>query len=166
MAHISGAAREVADHRASESLAAQAIDALRVALGDQLIAAVLFGSQARGDGHDGSDWDVLIVAEALPERIFERHIFLKRLLPANCRAAVSIIARTPTEFEARLPSLYLDIALDGRILYDPRGYAEARLASLQGLMNSQGLFRERTPDGDVWRRKKPHAGPWQLQWGE
>ena len=34
---------------------------IEAALGDQLEAAILFGSQARGDATEDSDWDVLVV---------------------------------------------------------------------------------------------------------
>jgi predicted nucleotidyltransferase len=36
-------------------------------------AVVVFGSVARGDFHDSSDVDVLIVADRLPERALERN---------------------------------------------------------------------------------------------
>jgi len=58
----------------------QIVTALQAALADRLVAVVLFGSQARGDASQDSDWDVLVIAEALPEKSFERHMFVKRLL--------------------------------------------------------------------------------------
>jgi uncharacterized protein len=105
----------------------QTVRALQTALGDRLVAIVLFGSRARGEASPESDWDLLVIAKALPQKPFTRRLFLKRLLPSSCRGALSVLARTPEEFEAHLPSLYLDIALDGRILYDPRQYAAKRL---------------------------------------
>jgi uncharacterized protein len=105
----------------------QTVRALQTALGDRLVAIVLFGSRARGEASPESDWDLLVIAKALPQKPFTRRLFLKRLLPSSCRSALSVLARTPEEFEAHLPSLYLDIALDGRILYDPRQYAAKRL---------------------------------------
>lgn len=36
-------------------------------------AVVVFGSVARGDFHDASDVDVLVIAEGLPERALERN---------------------------------------------------------------------------------------------
>ncbi|MBI2875331.1 MAG: nucleotidyltransferase domain-containing protein [Candidatus Tectomicrobia bacterium] len=144
----------------------QAIMALQAALGDGLMSVVLFGSRSRGEAHEGSDWDLLIIAEGLPEKPFERRLFLKRLLPPGCVEAVSFLARTPEEFEGHIPSLYLDIALDGQILYDPRGYATERLSMLRHLIDRMGLYRERTEAGDLWRwRKEPH-GPWALEWGK
>src|SRR5687768_1120137 len=89
----------------------QVVEALQSALGDRLRAVILFGSRARDDSRPESDWDFLVIADGLPERIFDRHLMLKRTLPPDCRGAVSILARTPMEFESRLPSLYLDIAV-------------------------------------------------------
>jgi len=139
------------------------VAALRTALGDRLVAVVLFGSRARGEASAGSDWDLLIIAEGLPEKPFERHLVLTRALPPSCEA-VSLLARTPEEFEAHVSSLYLDIALDGKILYDPQGYATARLSSLCRLMERKGLYRERIEAGDVWEWSTEPLGPWALEW--
>ncbi len=142
----------------------QAVAALQAALGDCLVAVVLFGSRARGEAHEASDWDLLVIAEGLPERLFDRHLFLKRFLPPSCCGAVSLIAKTPEEFESYLASLYLDVALDGQILYDPREYARQRLASLRQLISKAGLYRERTEAGDVWQWQEQPVGPWELEW--
>lgn len=144
----------------------QAVTALQTALQERLVAAVLFGSQARKESSDKSDWDLLVIAKELPKKLFERHLFLKRLLPPSYRGAISILAKTPEEFESHLPSLYLDIALDGQVLYDPYGYAAERLAILQRLIKEAGLYRESTAAGDVWRWHKDPAGAWELKWGK
>ena len=47
----------------------QVVAALQNALGDRLIAVVLFGSRARGEVAPRSDWDFLVIAEDLPERV-------------------------------------------------------------------------------------------------
>ena len=144
----------------------QAVEALRVGLGSGLVAAVLFGSRARGDASPTSDWDLLVIARDLPARTFQRHLFLKRMLPPACRGAVSILAKTPDEFQARLPSLYLDIALDGHILYDVDGFAERSLIALRRLIRKSGLYRERTDAGVSWQWEKPPSGTWSLEWGQ
>lgn len=144
----------------------QAITALRAGLGDRLIAAVLFGSRARGEASAESDWDILLIAEGLPPAPFERHLFLKRLLPHGCRGAVSFLAKTPEEFESHLASIYLNIALDGQILWDPHGYARRQLAAIRNVIERAGLYRERTVAGDVWRWQKEPSGIWALEWGQ
>ena len=40
----------------------------RAASPDRLVAVVLFGSRARGEGSETSDWDLLVIAEGLPPR--------------------------------------------------------------------------------------------------
>lgn len=141
----------------------QAITALQAGLGDRLIAVVLFGSRARGEASAESDWDMLLIAEGLPPTPFERHLFLKRLLPHGCRGAVSFLAKTPEEFESHLASIYLDIALDGQILYNSYGYARRRLAVIRSLIERAGLYRERTVAGDVWRWQEEPSGIWALE---
>jgi predicted nucleotidyltransferase len=142
-----------------------AVCALREALGERLLAVVLFGSRARGDATEASDWDLLVVAEDLPQRPFERQLFVGQALWRKCDIAVSVLAKTPQELEASVPSLYLDIALDGCILYDPQGYAAEKLAAVRRLIERLGLRRERTDAGDLWRWEKEPAGAWALRWG-
>ena len=76
------------------------VSGLREGLGDDLVAVVLFGSRARGEADESSDWDVLIIARSLPRRTLERAFLLKRLLPAEHRGEVSLLAKRPEEFMA------------------------------------------------------------------
>lgn len=142
-----------------------AVSSLREHLGDNLVAVVLYGSRARGDAQAGSDWDLLVLARGLPQGYLARHLAMKRALAPECRGAVSLLTKTPEEFEANLSALYLDIALDGRILYDPTGYAARKLQHLRDLLvQRRGLYRERTPAGDVWRWRERPGGAWRLTW--
>ena len=61
----------------NQNLLNQTITALREALGDSLIAVVLYGSQAIGEAHDQSDWDLLLIAENLPEKPLAQTFFLE-----------------------------------------------------------------------------------------
>jgi predicted nucleotidyltransferase len=133
-------------------------------LAERLVAMVLFGSRARGDASEASDWDLLVIAEGLPARTFDRNLQLKQLLPPEWQGRVSILAKTPEQFRGAVSSLYLDIALDGQILYDPRGFALARLQALRRRIEELGLSRERTPEGFDWRWERPPAGSWSLSW--
>jgi len=135
----------------------RAVEALRDGLGDRLVAVALFGSRARGEAGEDSDWDLLVVAEGLPTSPFQRQLSLKKLLPAGCEA-VSLLLRTPEEFGDHVSSLYLEIALDARILYDPRGYLAERLGQLRRFVDEVGLYRVQTSAGQMWFRKHRPPG--------
>ena len=130
-----------------EDILSQRVTALQEGLGERLVAVVLYGSRARDQAREASDWDLFIIASDLPKQLWERHILLKRFLPAAYRGAVSLLAKTPQEFEEKISSLYLDIAQDGQILFDPQGYAHRRLTLLQDLMSETGLYRKKSSGG-------------------
>ena len=140
------------------------VEGLKEKLTDCLVAVVLFGSRARGDDREESDWDILVIAHDLPDRLFRRHIFLKAQLPPRWRGATSLIAKTPEEFEASLPAFYLDIALDGIVLYDPHGYMQEKLTRLQTLIRKKGLRREKIEGSFAWRWDKFPGFDWSIEW--
>ena len=73
----------------------------------QATAIVLFGSQARGEGHSGSDMDLLVVATKEALKGSPRHEVLGEIyrdlsvLPMS----VDLLLYTPEEVEARRDSL-------------------------------------------------------------
>lgn len=142
------------------------VSKLREGLGDDLVSVVLFGSRARGEAHQESDWDILVVVRDLPEKTLERAIYLKRLLPAEHRGEVSLLAKTPEEFTSSLPDLYLDIAVDGVVLYDTDGLMTERLRALRALIRRKGLYREREGRDLIWRWRERPASDWSLSWEE
>ncbi len=146
----------------ASDVAARAVEALRAGLGDRLVAVVLFGSRARGDAREESDWDLLVIANDLPPGVLERQFVLSHALPPGIRGAVSVLAKTPEEFEENVPSLYLDIALDGKILYDPTGYARKHLDALRTVIEQAGLRRRRTQAGDIWYWERQPPDRWDL----
>ncbi len=64
-----------------QDVAQRAAEALRQGLGERLVAIVLFGSRARGEAREDSDWDLLVIAKALPDDYLDRHFLLKRIGP-------------------------------------------------------------------------------------
>ena len=150
----------------SHDLAAvqEAVTAFKQALPNRLIAVVLFGSRARGEAQETSDWDLLVIARDLPAKTLARHLLLKNALPVDWRARVANLGKTPQEFEAALPSLYLDIALDGILLYDPEGYAALRLARLRRLIETRGLHREANRRDLAWGWQQFPGFNWSLEW--
>jgi predicted nucleotidyltransferase len=149
--------------QARESLAPLTAE-LRQRLGSRLVALVLFGSRARGDAADGSDWDVLLISAHLPPKPFERHLYVKQLLPTSWRSSVSVLAKTPEEFDAALQVVYLDIALDGVVLYDRQRYVTKRLSKIRRHLATQGLYRAREGQNFHWRWRHAPPSDWSFQW--
>lgn len=143
---------------------AAVLAALKRSLGDRLVAVVLFGSRARGEADEHSDWDLLLVARDLPQKPFQRHLHLKQMLPADWRGRVAILAKTPAELESYLSSLFLDIALDGIVLHDSQDYMAARLARLRRLIRDRGLQRTQRQHDLVWRWRRFPGFEWSLDW--
>jgi predicted nucleotidyltransferase len=140
------------------------VSALRHHLGPNLVAIVLFGSRARGDHRPDSDWDLLVIADRLPQKPFQRHLYLKRLLPLMWRGQVSVLAKTPAELEANLTSLLLDVALDGIILYDTDAYIARRLAHVQHLLAEKGLYRVQVGRDLTWQWREFPGRDWSIEW--
>jgi len=140
------------------------VRALKRHLADRLVALVLYGSRARREARKDSDWDLLVIAKGLPPRILQRNRFLHSLLPQEWRFRVSILAKTPEEFERLLPPLYLDIALDGIILYDLQDYMRDKLAFIRKKIQDKGLQRKRKGANWLWVWKIPPHGAWELEW--
>jgi len=152
------------EHKELHATLAPLLTAFQHGLGSDLIALVLFGSRARGEAGPESDWDLLLIANPLPEKPLHRHFYLKAMLPDEWRAQVSILAKTPAEFESHLPPLYLDIALDGLLLYDSQGYLQLRLDRLRRQMRRLGLQRERVNGDWVWRWQRTLPADRSLTW--
>jgi len=134
---------------------APVLEALRNGLGDDLLAVVLFGSQARGEADPQSDWDLLVIACNLPSKTLARHFYLKTMLPAAWRARISLLTKTPQEFESRLPPLYLDIALDGIVLFDRQEYITRRLEWIRQQIQRHHLQRLRLDRDLMWHGASP-----------
>ena len=150
--------------QAQEALLVETVEALKRQMGSRLVAVVLFGSRARGEAQEDSDWDLLVLAHDLPPRFFQRHRLLRQALPAAGRGGISLLAKTPQEFEASLPALFLDIALDGIVLHDSDGYLHGKLAQLRRLIGAKGLRRERVGRDLVWQWQKFPGFGWALEW--
>ncbi|MCD6170220.1 MAG: nucleotidyltransferase domain-containing protein, partial [Candidatus Latescibacteria bacterium] len=121
----------------------EVVQTFRDKLGQELIGIAMFGSTARGEAHSESDWDIFIVTRKLPSNPFERQIFLRSLLPKRVGTKVSLLAKTEQEFEHRLLPVYLDIAIDAVILFDPQGYLERKFEKLPIIKSREFFLAER-----------------------
>lgn len=102
---------------------------------------VLFGSFARGDWREGSDADVLVVAEGLPSDPRERWDML-------CAEVKGVLvephAYTPEEFEEMIEHgrmKALDPLLEEVVLYADPGYLEGVRRRLREAVRRLGLRR-------------------------
>ena len=144
----------------------EAVDRLREAFGVKLIGVALYGSRARGEAREESDVDLLVVAQDLPSNWQERtralHDPLRQISDAP---PMYVYSKTPGEFESQFPSIYLDFALDGIVLYEREAYLTRKLAQIREIIQAAGLFRERlTPDCMSWDWKSPPRHGWEITW--
>ncbi len=85
---------------------------------DNVESIILFGSQARGEALEYSDWDVLVIAN-FDRNFLERLKILGRCSPIKFRA--EILGYTPNEFRTMLKKyhlLALEVLHDGIAIYD------------------------------------------------
>lgn len=83
---------------------------------------ILFGSRARGDARDDSDFDVLVIKESLEPR-YRRSIPLYIAL-ANLPVEVEVMVYTPQEVEewSRVPQAFVTTAVhEGIVVYEKSG---------------------------------------------
>ncbi|TRZ92078.1 MAG: nucleotidyltransferase domain-containing protein [Methanosarcinales archaeon] len=120
-------------------------------LKDDLISVLLFGSAARGDADEGSDIDLLIVAEKFgKEGRFEVFNGIEKDLKASeeyhdlkenkLGTLISPVPLTPSEVEKN-PSILLDIVMDGIMLYDVDDFIVNKMKSMRRKLKKMGSKR-------------------------
>lgn len=132
-------------------------------LGDNLVSILLFGSHARGDARKTSDYDLFIVANELPESPLKRTMFIRRPIAGRFKEKLAIIAKSKREVQENFPSLFLDLGLDGIILYDDNFFDE-RIKRIPQIIKEAGLKRKRGRRGFYWEWKKRPKRGWQIDW--
>ncbi|HEX9653074.1 MAG TPA: nucleotidyltransferase domain-containing protein [bacterium] len=132
--------------------------------GDNLISAVLFGSRARGDAQVGSDYDIFLVAKNLPKRILERQSYIRKAVALKFEYRISLYAKTKGEFEKGFPPLYLDLAVDGKILYDRNQYMKKKLRRVKEIIRKAGLYRVKRNGYHSWEWTQQPGVNWAITW--
>lgn len=131
---------------------------------DKLVSIVLFGSQARMDSYPESDYDIFIIAEGLPSNILKRLFLVRQPIIARFKEKISTISKTPEEFEKGFPSLYLDLALDGKILYDRNRYFQTKRNRIKQIIKESNLVRRKEKNEFSWDWIKSPVGGWAIDW--
>jgi len=140
--------------------------------GDRLVSVVLFGSVARGDWRRDSDIDLLVVVDGwdgVPvwERLRELYEVREELRGTDeYRRAVEagyvpVVQHYPLGRgeAARFHRVYLDIVLDGIVVYDREGFISGVLGDLRRRLEEWGARRVCRPDGRCyWVIKEVAAG--------
>jgi len=134
--------------------------------GRRLVSIVLYGSVARGYAHATSDIDLLVVVEEYPASFADR---IKELVDINTalfepkrklyeqtgrHASIQFYPLNPEEARHHRP-LYLDITIDGLILYDRNNFIQSILNGLRQRLNQIGSQRVQLPSGQHYWILKP-----------
>lgn len=133
-------------------------------LGDKLISFVLFGSHARGEGKSSSDYDLFIIVEDLPSRPFQRLIFIRTPLKGQFDERLCIIAKTREEVLNSFPPLFLDLAIDGIILFDKDNFFSQLQIRIKEIIQQAGLKRKKIDEEFYWTWENPPQKGWEINW--
>lgn len=103
----------------------------------------LFGSRARGDAHDASDYDIMVVVEDASQPGLEGRM---RDAVSGCGASVDIIVRDARRFEEDrddVGTMVYAVEHGGRILYGPPLSPRLVREPRPGAPRSLGMWRRR-----------------------
>lgn len=141
------------------------VDCLTKYFKENLVSVVFFGSRARREAKPESDYDIFLVANELPKRILDRQSHVRKAISFKFEQKISIHAKTKAEFERGFPPLYLDLGLDGQILYDTANYMHKKINRIQEITKDSGLYRVKRNGGHVWEWKRQPGPYWSVTWG-
>jgi len=128
-------------------------------LGDRVVAVALFGSRARGEASEKSDFDFFVVVRDFDEK--NRRFKIYHCLHSVVKRDVTVIDVDEDEFfreDLKIDSLLLNIIWDSVILYDPTGRLRELFERVKGAVKDK-LERYRTRDGKYgWKPKSGELG--------
>ena len=125
----------------------KAAEELARSLGDRIAAVALFGSRARGEGTDKSDFDFFVVTRGDGE-ISRARLYdcLYRVLKKDV-TLVDVEEGSIFRRDIKITPLLLNIAWESVMLHDPSNRLADLFDRIKAAVEGAGLVRYRTPDG-------------------
>jgi HEPN domain-containing protein/predicted nucleotidyltransferase len=107
-----------------------------------IISIAIFGSSARNGEYTGSDIDLLVVAEGMSDNVIQRIpdiVMIKRTFNLSLPLDILLVSKDECQSNFRNHNpLYLDIAIDGKIIYDT-GFLEALITETKEYISSNSI---------------------------
>jgi len=140
------------------------VNGLEIRFRDDFVALAVFGSIARGEGGEESDLDLFCVIDNLPGKVYGRKKLLSRIIAQHVQRRFSIVAKTRSEFLSQFSSLYLDLGLDAKVIFDRDDFLKGKLRRVREILRETGLKREQEGGSFLWSwEKSPNSG-WEIDW--
>ncbi len=114
--------------------------------GPKFLGLLLFGSRARGDAHDTSDTDILMVVDSVTTIDRSTYRRWDNRLPDDLSLQIAHLPASASDAS----SLWLECALDGRILHDPTGRIASFLRQAREYITSGNVVRRTTHGQGFW----------------
>lgn len=116
-----------------------AVESIKIAFKESLEGVVFFGSRARGQDHDNSDIDLLIV---LNERVTRGDY---KLIDLPEKYSPSLVT-----FPSKPSGLWFEVALDGVVLFDKSGKLNNFLRGVRSYILEGKVKRQTTHGQGYW----------------
>ena len=119
---------------------------------DGLIGIILFGSQARGTARESSDHDLFLIFESKTRIQRELYRRWEKDPLASSPTPISIHASAYIDPKQRIPNLWLEVAWDGRVLWQKDPKVGQVLSQIRDQI-AGGAYQRRTAHGQrYWVR--------------
>jgi predicted nucleotidyltransferase len=131
-------------HSELSSILERVLSVARERFGEDLVSAVLFGSFVRGDAHEHSDIDLLLVAENLPDDWRRRgtlELSIERL-GLGLGRAIQVILVKPGELRLAVDDvapLLLELHEAYRCLLDREGFFYGEMKRFERILAARGV---------------------------